>query len=206
MGRNPVLKAFAGNSHSIGIAGSPHRSDKQLGLADLTRGRIDDVDRVTRKIDKYLFTADMRLPHARSDAPFPRLKMGAKPGVTKPVGVLRTIFLPQQHAGHVATAQLFIDLRPIRNRAVRVRYIRCVWKQQQLEAVVIQTVRQRPRQASVARAAQVGPNTSFPKPQRRRDRTFAQPLGKSQSQYVPNAAHGQTSCRHSNPPVLQEAE
>jgi len=206
MSRNPVLQPFAGDGHSIGIARGPHRCDKQLGLADLTRGRIDNVDRVTRKIDKYLLTADMPLPHARPDTPLPRLKMGAKPSVTKPVGVLRTIFLPEQHAGHAAPTQLLVDRRPIRNRTVRVRYIRGVWKQQQLKAVVIQAFRQWPRQTSIARAAQIGPNTSFPKPQRRSNRSLTEPLGKSQSQYVPNTAHGQTSCGHSDPPVLQEAE
>src|SRR5690606_27165269 len=100
-----------------------HRCDKQLGLADLPRSRIDNVDRVTRKIDKYLLAADMCLPHAWPDAALPRLKMGAKPSVTKPVGVLRTIFLPQQHAGHAAPAQLFVQSRPIRNRTVRIGYI-----------------------------------------------------------------------------------
>ncbi len=204
MRADPVFQPLRGNRFGIGIARRAHGRDEQLRAMHLTSRWINDVDGIPREVDKDLLAAQMGLPHAWAHAPLPGVKMRAEPRVAKATRVLRTVLLPKQHPGDPALAQLLVDHRPVGSRAVRVQHSRRRREQQQLQAVVIQPLRQRPVQTRVTGAAQIRTNAPLPKPERRGDRPLAQPVGKLQSQYIPYPAHGQTSCRHSAPPFESE--
>ena len=138
---DPVFKPFGGNGFGISVTRCAHRRDEQLSGMHFPGVRVDDVDLVASKIHEDLFPAHMCLTHAWAHTPFPGVEVIAKPGVAKPVRILRAIFLPEQSTCHVPLAQLPVDQRPVRNGALGRRQRLQVREKQQLQTVVIKPLR-----------------------------------------------------------------
>ena len=177
MHADPVGQALAWASLSVGVVRGPHRRDEQLHGAHFAGDGIEDVDGVASKIDEHLLPTDVGLTHARPRPLLPGLEGRAKPGIAKAVRIGGAILFPQQQACHAAAAQLLLDISPIRCRApVALRGCRRRWEQQQLQALVVQALRQWPGQPRKAGATHVSMHDAIAHSQHLRDDALGQAL------------------------------
>jgi hypothetical protein len=174
---DPVGQALAWASLGVCIVRGPHRRDEQLHGVGFAGDGIDYVDGVAGEIDEYLLSADVGLAHARAGTLLPGLEGRAKPGIAKAVGIGGAILLPQQQACHTAAAQLLLHVSPIGCRSpVALRSRRWCREQQQLQALVVHALRQRPGQPRKAGTPHITMHDTIAHPQRPRNDALGQAL------------------------------
>jgi len=177
MHADPVGQALAWASLGVGVVRGPHRRDEQLHGSHFAGDGIEDVDGIAGEIDEHLLPADVGLTHARARTLLPGFEGRAKPGIAEAVGIGGAILLPQQQPCHTATAQFLLHINPIGDRSpVALRGCRRRREQQQLQALVVHALRQRPAQPGKAGTPHVTMDDAIAHPQRPRDDALGQAL------------------------------
>lgn len=109
---DPVGQRLGPARFGVGVAGGAYHSDEDLGLPDLAGAPVDQFDRLPG--DEQALARGMRLPHGRRQPALPAPIELAPAAVAVAVGRGLPVLLPQQHQGDAGTAQLVMDVRPIR--------------------------------------------------------------------------------------------
>ena len=177
MHADPVRQALARASLGVGVVRGPHRRDEQLHGVRFAADGIEDVDGVASEIDEHLFSTHVGLTHRRACTLLPRLEGRAKPRIAKAVGIGGAILFPQQQACHAAAARLLLHIGPIGYRsAVAVRRCRRRREQQQLQAIVVHPLGQRPGQPRKPGSPQITMHDAIAHPDHARDNALGQAL------------------------------
>ena len=119
VGADPIGQRLALRGFRVGVARSAEGGHEDLNGAALARGAVYDRDRQARVIDEELLPGHMHLMHARLRRPPPCLVELAEAAVAERLGVRGPVLFPEQQQRHTLLAQLPVDIRPVRQRALR---------------------------------------------------------------------------------------
>ena len=115
MTHQPVLQPLAPGGFGVGVIGGTQYGNKHLSGVDLTGLRIDDRYGGATVINEALFTGLVDLAHGALLLllPVPEAVTVLRVAVTS-IGILGSVFLPQQLLGHVFAFEFLIDGWPVR--------------------------------------------------------------------------------------------
>ncbi|OSN44037.1 hypothetical protein BV346_05405 [Pseudomonas syringae pv. actinidiae] len=136
-----------------GVAGGAEDSAEDLRLTDLAGLPVDDRRCLPGVIDEQLFASTMLLAHDHVDLGGPKAVMLAEPAVLEALRVSESIFLPEQGQSDAGTAQLGMDMSPVRHRTLITGHIGRRRKKMPLQLGVGQ--HRRPGQAAGSKAIEV---------------------------------------------------
>ena len=156
MRAGPVRQLLRPGRLGVGEVRGAEHADENLRLADFARRRIDDADPLARIVDERLFSGDMVLAHHRRQPSLEPAQEVAEPAVAVAVGMGLSIFLPQDRHRHARPLQLARQRHPVRLDASPLAGLGSrAPEQSQLQRLVGDVVRQRPRQAGRRRTFQI---------------------------------------------------
>jgi hypothetical protein len=164
-------------------------ADEELGVADLARRRIDDVDGLPRIVDEDLFAGLVLLAQYGIEVRGPRAIEDAEAGVLIAVGVRPLVFLPQELERHTLLLQLAVDGRPVRERP-RHRLRRGAGEEPGFERRSIDIGWQGPRQPGRVEAAEVIAHRAVGRPDARGDLADAPVTLSREAEDFNDLAHG----------------
>jgi len=96
------FSTLVGDGVDEGIPRSPQDGDEDLGLADFTGCRVDDIYGLPGIVDKQLFTGPVFMAHDYIEAGGPLTVTLAEPAVLVAVWVLLLVLLPKQVEGNLS--------------------------------------------------------------------------------------------------------
>ena len=176
----------------VEVAGSPEHGDEQFGLeADGEIARVVDGDAQSRKVDEQLLTGLVVLAHGDVEGLTPVAIELTELAVFVPVGVLLSVFDPQQRLGHCLLGELRLHLREVGLRASSwCRLHRA--EEPGLECVIVaQLLGQRPRhETRIAGATDVVGHRRVRHRERQRNLAQTQLVVEAQSKNVTDLSHG----------------
>jgi len=103
---------------------------------------------IAREVDEQLLGRPMRLSHGRRDRRAPSSIEVAEPAVAIALGMLCSIFLPQQQQRYAGPLQLSVHMGPVGQRPCRLLIERRRREQPALELDVVHPFRDRPGDAN----------------------------------------------------------
>ena len=111
---NPVGQRLRPARLGIGVAGGAHHRDEDLRCSDLAAAPVAQLDSLPGIVDEHAFAGRVRLPHRRRQPALPAAIELTPAAVAVAVGRSLPVFLPQQHQRDPRTAQLAMDVGPVR--------------------------------------------------------------------------------------------
>ncbi|OSN64552.1 hypothetical protein BV351_05600 [Pseudomonas syringae pv. actinidiae] len=153
MRAQPVGQFLRPGGLGKGVAGGTEDGDEDLSLTDLARAPVDDWGGLTGVIDEELFAGTVFLAHDHIDLGGPEAVVLAEPAVLEALRVSESIFLPEQGQSDAGTAQLGMDMSPVRHRTLITGHIGRRRKKMPLQLGVGQ--HRRPGQAAGSKAIEV---------------------------------------------------
>ncbi len=118
VGAQPVWQLLRPSGLGKGIAGGAKHGDEDLRLADFTGSTVNDWHGLASVIDEQLLTSPMFLAHDHVDLGGPEAVVLAEPAVLEALRLSESILLPEQRQGYAGTAQLGMDMSPVRHRTL----------------------------------------------------------------------------------------
>ena len=174
---DPVRQPLAEAGFGIGVVRGPQDRDEDLGVAHLPGDRIEHRHGVAGEVHEQLLARGMGLAHGRGHAAAPFAVEVAEAAVAVTVGMLAAIVLPQQRQRHAGTAQLGMDMGPVRQRLRPRRVIARRREQLALQRGIVELARDRPGDADHRRTPDVLPDRRAAEPQRLSDHPLTRPAG-----------------------------
>lgn len=101
---NPIRQRLRPARLRIGQVGRAQGGHKDLRLADLARGAVDDAHRLPGVIGEQALAGGMELPHGEGQPPPPCCVQIAEPAVAISLQLGGPVFLPKQQKGDAGTA------------------------------------------------------------------------------------------------------
>ena len=117
MGADPIRQLLCPSGLGIGIIAGPQNGQEDLGLPDLTVGRIDHRDRLSGIIDKELLSRPVGLTHDQIEFLGPLAIVLTEPAILKAFGVDLPVLLPEKKQGHPLALKFLMAFWPVRNGA-----------------------------------------------------------------------------------------
>ena len=114
MRADPVGQRLRPARFGIGVAGGAHHRDEDLGCPDLAGASVVQFDSLPGIVDEHAFAGRVRLPHGRRQPALPTAIELTPAAVAVAAGLPLPVLLPQQRQGDTGTAQLVVDVRPVR--------------------------------------------------------------------------------------------
>ena len=197
---DPGGEVLAEDGLRVGEVARPEDREEERRRRRLARLQIDDGEAPAAEVDEPLLARPVHLPHREREARRPDRVARAELAVLVPLGGLLAILLPEELLGHVRTAQLPMDRRPVGLRPGADRVV-LVGEEQPLEhGVVVERRRQRPAELRHGDPPQVAAHRAPREPATLGDRSPRQAAGQSEPNHFPQFAHGDPLCRHQPPP------
>ena len=156
MRAGPVRQLLRPGRLGISEVRSAEHANEYLRLMDFAGRRIDNPDPLARVVHERLFPGDVVLAHHRAQPSLEPAKQIAEPAVAVAVSVDLPIFLPKDHHRHPRPFQLARQGRPVRLDPPPLAGLdSSAPEQPQLQGIVGDIVRQRPRQPGRRRPFQI---------------------------------------------------
>ena len=168
---HPVRQRLCPARLGVGVAGGAHHGDEDLRRSDLASVCVVQLDSLPGIIDEHAFAGGVGLPHRRRQPAPPAAVELAPAAITVAVGRRLLVLLPQQHQGDAGTAQLMMDVRPIRlGLAPHAALTAGAGVEHRLQHPVAQRCRQRPAQRRRRKTVEGHRHCAARNPQRSGDR------------------------------------
>ena len=196
VGHRPVRQRPAPGHVHEGVVRRAEDTDEDHGALHLAGLPVHDLELRARVVHERLLARPVHLPHDHVDPSPPRPVALAEPAVPVAVRVDREVLQPQQLQRDALVAlKLPVNLLPVRLRPGNTRR-RQGREQRRLQRGVVQSLRQRPREAGRRRPAHVVAHRAVGDAERRGDLAVAAPELVLQPQQFSNLPHGQPLLWH----------
>jgi hypothetical protein len=198
---DPVGQALAPGRLGVGAVRRAEHRDEHLRRAQFAGAAVQHLHRVPGVVDEQPLASGMGLSHGRRQTAFPAAVEFAPTAVAITAGMGSSVFFPEQEQGDARSAQLMMDLRPIRLVLVPLPRLRAAQRreQQRFQARIGQRRRQRPDQPGRRNAVETQTHRAPCKADRHRDRAVGGAELILQPQDLTHSSHRHSLGRHWSP-------